>query len=493
MQVTQETTKNTWKSQAGYIWAVLGSAVGFANILSFSAQCYKNGGGAFLIPSVFAYLLLGIPLLMLEGFIGQKYQRAFVGAYGLSIGRIGKVIGWMSIIACMTIGGFYVVLTGYALAYTYFSATGQISVDTAHFFKHEFLQVSSSLTDLGSLPIAVVVATAVVITITTIVLLRGIQDGIEKVCSFGMPLLAVLVFVFAGITIFLPGAHEGIRQYLTPDFSRLKDFNLWRDVFGQLFFSLSLGLGIITGYSRYNGENINIVRAMGWVALGDFIISSVAGLVIFSCIGYMSHNMQQPFHEIVKSDSIFEIGFVVFPTLIHIVGGWLGRILGTIFFLCVFIAGITGVFSIIESIAGNIEEEFHIERSKAVKRALSIVIPLSIIFCMGNGLHILGALEPMVLGIVMLVAGLSEAIAYLFINSEFRQAFYTKLSIIPGPLLNVLRFIIVAILATILIGALHTELTQTELTLSTFLRWLWLGVILFAAFYLGTKRKALPS
>src|ERR1700730_16242904 len=97
---------STWKSQTGYIWSLIGSAVGFANILSFSAKVYKNGGGAFLIPYLMALLILGIPMLILEGMIGSKWKLPIVGAYGQKWGSFGKTLGWLSVLACLTIGAF---------------------------------------------------------------------------------------------------------------------------------------------------------------------------------------------------------------------------------------------------------------------------------------------------------------------------------------------------------------------------------------------------
>jgi neurotransmitter:Na+ symporter, NSS family len=94
---------SSWKSQSGYIWSMLGSAVGFANVLSFSAQAYKNGGGAFLIPYFAALFILGIPLLLLEGLVGSKWKKPIVSAYGNVCGRRGKMLGWLAVLACSTI------------------------------------------------------------------------------------------------------------------------------------------------------------------------------------------------------------------------------------------------------------------------------------------------------------------------------------------------------------------------------------------------------
>src|SRR5215218_240272 len=119
--------QETWSKEAGYIWSMIGSAVGFANVLSFSALCYKNGGGAFLIPYILAHLIIGIPMLILEGIVGQRTKLPIVSAMGTIAGRPGKIFGWLAVLTCATIGGFYVVLTGYAVGYTYFTATGAIS------------------------------------------------------------------------------------------------------------------------------------------------------------------------------------------------------------------------------------------------------------------------------------------------------------------------------------------------------------------------------
>ena len=153
MSNNQNISDTTWRSQGGFIWSLIGSAVGFANILSFSAQVYKNGGGAFLIPYCMALFILGIPLLVLEGVIGQRMQSPLVSAYGKVCGQAGKTLGWLAVLACLSIGGFYIVLTGYSVAYTYFSAVNAIPDDTKSFFVHTFLKTTSSITDFGEISI----------------------------------------------------------------------------------------------------------------------------------------------------------------------------------------------------------------------------------------------------------------------------------------------------------------------------------------------------
>lgn len=407
-----------WKSQSGYIWSLIGSAVGFANILSFSAQAYKNGGGAFLIPYFFALFLLGIPLLLLEGKIGYQWKLPLVSAYGQVWKKWGKWLGWVSILACLTIGGFYIVLTSYAFSYIFYAGAGVIPENTQSFFLQEVLVASSSIQEWGGFSWPILIATICVAFLTWFVLSRRIQDGLEKVCTLFMPLLAVIIALFALSVCFLPGGLQGIIYYLKPDFSKLLSPILWRDLFGQVFFSLSLGLGIIVGYSRHTGQKVNLSKAMFAVAMGDFLISFLSGVAIFGCLAHISHVQQIPFEQILTSDSTFEIGFILFPKILKIFGPFLETILGTIFFLCVFIAGITGVFSIVESISGNFEVEFNLSRKRAATLASFLIAFIGIFFCGGNASHLIDALVPMVIGTNMLLSGLLMIGAFIYCSTE---------------------------------------------------------------------------
>lgn len=463
---------------------MIGSAVGFANILSFSALCYKNGGGAFLIPYVIAHLIIGLPMLFLEGTVGQSTKLPLVSALG---GSSRKLFGWFAVLTCATIGGFYIVLTGFSVAYTYFAASGHLSLESTSFFKEVFLRDSGSLSHFGGIAIGVLLSTFAVAAFTWVVMARNIRSGVEKLCSIFLPLLAVLVLVFSIAVFFLPGAAQGIKNYLIPDFSRLGNWTLWRDVFGQVFFSLSLGLGIVTGYSRHNPESFNIKRSMYKVALGDFIISFVSGIAIFGCIGFMSAHSGIAFSELVRSDSAFEIGFVIFPMILSQFGDLLGRIIGPIFFFCIFIAGVTGVFSIVESVAGSIEVEFKQSRKRAVGFAMAIISALALPFCLGNGQHVVGALAPMVLGNAFLVGGIAEIVIFLMLSNLIQ-----KEEIWAGKKgysfsFHALRFFVLPLLSLTLVGALYQELSS-GIHLEEIVRWSWLILALSASFFLARKK-----
>jgi neurotransmitter:Na+ symporter, NSS family len=479
--------KMTWVKESGFIFAMMGSAVGFANILAFSAQCYKNGGGAFLIPFFIAIFVIGLPMLFLEGAIGKKFNLPIASAYGKILPKTWKTFGWISALTCLSIGSFYTVLTSWAVAYTYFAALDKIPFDSAHFFQKEFLKDTGSIGDFGSVSWTILLSTLLVATFTWFINSKNISSGVEKFCSFFLPLLFILITTFSIIVAFLPGALDGFYYYLNPDFSKVLDFKLWRDVFGHVFFSFSLGIGIVVGYSRHTKQETNMKRAMILVALGDVAISIIAGFAIFGCVGYMSHETGLPFSEIVKSDSTFEMGFIIFPKILHIFAAWIRPVIGTIFFFCVFIAGITGVFSIVESVSGNIEVEFQLSRKQAVSISLVLMTLLSSLFCMGNSTHILGALTPMLMGYTFLLGGIAQIIAFMFMDKSLAKdnIFITRTKK-TSLMFYIVKYFGLMFLLLSLAGALYEESLE-NFSAAHAVRWGWFFIIVCIA-YLCSKK-----
>lgn len=477
MSSTNAAPDSTWNSEKGFIWSLIGSAVGFANILSFSAGAYKNGGGAYLIPYCIALFLLGFPFLVLEGIIGDRLKSPIVTAYGFVWGKFGKILGWLAVIACLSIGAFYVVLTGYSVCYIFFAAGNAIPADSKSFFINTLLKTSGGLSDFGSLSWPVFLATGVVSIVTGFVLVRNVKDGIEKFCTLFMPLLAFFMVLFTVMAAFLPGGLQGWVYYLTPDFSRLLEISLWRDVFGQIFFSLSLGLGIIVGYSRHTGESHDIVKAMKYVVLGDFFVSFIAGAAIFGCLAHMSHVQNIPFDALLANASTFEIGFVVFPQLLKLFGPWLSPLIGVLFFSCIFIAGITGFFSIVESAVGNVEIEFRTSRKKAVLLTLGLLTPFSALFCLGNAAYLMDALVPMVIGTNMLIGGIALIAAFHYVAPRTRNDPVWR----EMPFFSFsLRYIAPLLLVIILMGNLLEEFRIWDLSKSV--RWGWFALALLISY-----------
>lgn len=473
----------TFGKDSGFIFAMVGSAIGFANILSFSAQCYKNGGGAFLIPFLLAVVIIGLPMLYLEGVVGKVYGLPLVSAYGKILPNRWKIWGWIAVLSCLTIGSFYTVLTSWSVLYSLYSLTDSIPADTASFFVNDFLKDSGSVTTMGSMSWPIFGATLVLFVFTWYIMAKDVSKGVEKACSFFMPLLFVLFGVFTIAVIFLPGASIGFYHYLNPDFSKLSDFRLWRDVFGHVFFSFSLGLGIVVGYSRHTKTTINMRRAMLLVALGDVVFSFIAGLAVFGCVGFMSLKTSTPFHEIVKSDSTFQMGFIIFPQILQTFSPIVRPLVGGVFFFCVFIAGITGVFSIVESVAGNLEVEFGMPRKSSVTLSVIGMFVLASFFCMGNGVHLLAALQPWVLGYALLLGGIAQIYAFMFVDKTVgMDPAWSPSKGKPGSAYFTAKYIGLIFLVLSLVGSLFEEFNE-PFSASHVIRWAWFFLVLLLSAY----------
>lgn len=475
---------NTWKSSAGYVWALIGSAVGFANILSFSSKAYFHGGGAFLIPYTLSILALGFPLLCLEGVIGQYFGEPLVSSCGKSAGSLGKYCAWLAILSVGTIGSYYMLLTGWTIAYMYFTFFDIIPANTAHFLNDIFLCKTETVYEWGSLAYFQLACMLVVAFFSWAIVVRKIQSGIEKICSFFLPVLTIIIIFALGFVSFLPGALTGFAYYLIPNFKTLLEPRLWLDAFGHIFFSLSLGLGIITGYSCHTNKNVDIKRSMMWVILGDTFISFCAGFIIFGSIGYMSYYTGTPFSEIVVSTSPFEMGFVIFPTVLKMLGPVLSRCLGVLFFFCIFIAGITGVFSIVESVAGNIQSECNQSRYSSVTISILLMSLFASLFCFGNGQYIIGAIDPMVAGFSMLITGIAEIVIFMWLSPEIENHTIWKCGETKQSYVYYcLRYFAIMALVIVFCISFFDEIT-TGFSIAKCIRWGWFFLANCAAFLL---------
>lgn len=479
-------TPSSWRRSAGYIWAMLGSAVGFANLLSFSAHCYRGGGGAFLLPYFAAMFIVGIPMLLLEASIGQHFRCALVPACHRAQGAKSTFWGWLSVLSCLTIGAFYVVLTGYSVLYFVYACAGAIGEDTASFFRNEVLHLTPSISEMGILVPGLFLSTLVVLMTTYWVNRKPISKGIEKACSYFMPLLGFLALTGAVLVLCLPGAWDGVMRLFCPQPEALANPALWRDVFGQLFFSYSLGLGIVIGYSSHAGHQINLRRAMTWVALGDFAISLLSAIVIFGFVGAVSAAQGVSFESWLSTDSTFEIGFVVYPKLLQTFAPAWGRVLQMLLFFCLFVAGITGVFSIVESICGNFQWRFGFNREKTTLGACIALLVGAVPFCFGFGPHLIDALAPQVLGINMLLGACSLIIIFVWRahvmgpHSLFQS----------GRLRPYLLAVVLPWAAISLSLSLYHEWSE-PITLASWARFIWVAIAVFISFGLSRSSKLL--
>ena len=272
-------TKTQFASKLGVIAATLGSAVGLGTVWRFPNEVQDNGGSVFLIVYLLCVLLMGIPVMLAEFALGRGSGSDAVGSFRkLSPAKRWWIVGAVAVVASYLILSFYIVVSGWTLEYLWMSITGELytGIDNANRFSSVMEQSLQS----GWRPLF---WTALMIILNLVILLQGVQKGIEKMSNLLMPLLFIILIVFCCISLSLPGAKEGVEFFLKPDFSKL-DGNVLINAVGQAFFSLSLGMGILVTYSSYYPASTRLGRTSFTVSGLVFVVAILMGLTIFPTV-----------------------------------------------------------------------------------------------------------------------------------------------------------------------------------------------------------------
>jgi len=405
--------RSQWKSSYGFLLAAVGSAVGLGNIWRFSFLCHKNGGGAFLIPYFVALFIVGIPLLVLEFALGHKKQ----GSAPAALEKVGKEwewLGWWPVIFVMFgIVLYYNVIIGWCVNYMMMAFRSIWSgfpwaEDSQSFFYNDFLALSDTVWSLGSLRWQILLATILVWVVNWSICFRHVEKGVEAACKIFMPLLLLLTLTLVFWSLTLPGAMQGVKAYLYPDWTLLSKKQVWQDAFGQIFFSLSLGFGIMIAYASYLPRKVNIIRYALITSLADTLYSFVAGFAVFSILGYMAQEIGATVHGVVTEGP--GLAFVVYPKALTLMGNLTGGLLGTIFFLTLCVAGLSSSISIIEAFTAAALDKFKIVRARLVTITCSIGFVGSLVFCSRAGLFWLDIVDHFLNGYGLMTVGLVECL-----------------------------------------------------------------------------------
>lgn len=399
--------REVWNTRVGFILAAIGSAVGLGNIWRFSYAAYENGGGAFLIPYFVALLTAGIPLMILEFGLGSK----FLGSAPISLKRAKKSfewIGWWGVIASFIITTYYSVIMGWSLVYLLKAFTLGWGTDTEAFFNNELLNVSSSPWDLGSFSYPVLIGLLMTWLVIWIIEKKGVQAGIERSSKVFIPLLWVLLFVLVFRAITLDGAINGIEWYLKPDFSKLTDINVWQAAYGQAFYSLSLGMAIMITYSSYLPKKNDIVNNAFIVSLADGAFSFTMGFAVFGTLGYMAYAKGLGIEEVVAQS--IGLAFVVLPEALNMLPG-LKALTAVALFMCIVIAALSSLISLVEAFASSIMDKFDMKRSRAVDLTIGFGLLFSLIYATRAGIYWLDIIDHFINTYGLIIVGILETIA----------------------------------------------------------------------------------
>ncbi|MFA7198251.1 MAG: sodium-dependent transporter [Methanoculleus sp.] len=339
--------REEWSSTLGFILASIGSAVGIGNIWRFPYIVGANGGGAFLVPYLIAIFLFGLPLMVLELAIGRSTGTSIVSAFR-SIQQRFTAAGIAIVAVVSLILGYYLVITGWVLAYAFFFALGR---------PVEFGAFTGSY-----LPLAFFLLSGLAVYVTV---RSGVREGIERLSRYLIPVLLVILIFLVAFSLTEPGAFEGIEFYLSPDFSKLTDPAVWIAAFGQAFFSLSVGMGILITFGSYLRKG-SLFRNATIIAVADILIAVLAGLVIFPLV----------FTAGLDPAAGVNLAFISLPTAFMEIQ--YGMLLGTLFFLMLFAAALTSAASMLEVPVAALMDSYGYPRKRATLLVFAVIMLLGL-------------------------------------------------------------------------------------------------------------------
>ena len=359
-------------TKLGVILASAGSAVGLGNIWRFPYMTGEYGGAAFILTYLGCVLLFGAPIMMAEFLIGRRSRSNTARAYQkLAPGTPWRWVGRMGVLAGFLILSYYSVVAGWTLEYIVDAAVGNF----ADKGPADFVQFYNSFVSNPWLP---VVWTIVFLAGTHLIIVKGVEKGIERSSKVMMPALFVLLLILAVCAILLPGSGRGIEFLLKPDFSKV-DGSVLLAAMGQAFFSLSLGMGCLCTYASYFKSDTNLPRTAFSVAIIDTAVAILAGVIIFPAA----------FAVGIQPDSGPGLLFVTLPNVFQQAFGnvpFIAALLAVMFYILLALAALTSTISLHEVVTAYLHEEFNLSRGKAARMVTGGCIVLGTLCSLSLGL-----------------------------------------------------------------------------------------------------------
>jgi NSS family neurotransmitter:Na+ symporter len=387
-QQVEEQARGAFSSRKVFILAAIGSAVGLGNIWRFPYVAYENGGGAFVIPYLVALLTAGIPFLFLDYALGHRNR----GSAPLSFARLRRGtegLGWWQVAICFMIAVYYAAVIAWAVRYTFFSLDQAWGADPEGFFFGDFLQAGEPGVQADLVP-GVLVPLLIVWVAVIAIMVAGVQKGIGATSVVFIPILVVAFTILVVQALFLDGAGQGLDALFTPDWGALSEPGVWGAAFGQIFFSLSIGFGIMITYSSYVHRDTDMTGSGAVVGFANSGFELLAGIGVFAALGFMAQASGVPVSEVASGG--IGLAFIAFPTIISEAPA--GAFLGVLFFGSLVIAGITSLVSVIEVVISAVRDKFEMSRRGA---ALAVTVPCTVLslafFSTTSGIFVLDIVD----------------------------------------------------------------------------------------------------
>ena len=402
----RDNERSSFSGKLGYVLAVAGSAVGLGNIWRFPYLAAKYGGGIFLLVYLILMLTFGYVLIVSETTLGRLTRKSPVGAFG----KFGKSLpfkigGWVNAIIPMLIIPYYSVIGGWVFKYLFEYLRGSTDALAEDSYFTGFITAGASV------EVWFLIFTLVVL----LIIVAGVEHGIEKVSKMMMPVLVILAVVVSIYSVTRPGALEGVKYFLIPNFDNFS----WMTIvaaMGQMFYSLSIAMGILYTYGSYMKKDVDIEQSTSQIEIFDTAIAFLAGLMIIPAV--FSFFDGDP--EKLKAGP--SLMFITLPKVFASMG--MGRIIGIVFFLLVLFAALTSAISLAESCVSTLEDQLGWKRNIASVVIGIIIVILGSFSALGFGMldfvqilgmSILDFFDFLTNSLMMPIAALSTCILIVYV------------------------------------------------------------------------------
>lgn len=360
-----ETKRDTFSGKLGFVFAAAGSAVGLGNLWRFPYLAAKYGGGIFIFIYLVLTVTLGFTLMITEIAIGRKTGLSAVCAYQ----KLDKRFGFVGILGCIVpfiITPYYCVIGGWVIKYMVTFLTGQLGNAATDTYFSTFI----------AKPFEPIVWFAIYVILTAAVVIIGVQKGIEKASTILMPVLVILIIIISVFCVTRPGAMEGVKYYLLPDFRSFSATTILAAM-GQLFYSMSLAMGIMITYGSYMKKETDLRGSVRHIELFDTLVAILAGLMIVPSVFVFSGGSEEALN---KGPSLM---FITLPKVFETMK--LGGIIGTAFFTLVLFAALTSSISLMETNVSIVCDKLHWNRKKATIIVTIYLLALGALVSLGFG------------------------------------------------------------------------------------------------------------
>lgn len=364
-------SRQTWSSRLTYILTVAGATIGFGATWRFPYLVGENGGGAYVLTFILVMLFVGIPIILVENVIGRRAQCNSVDAFlpqGDTHSPLWKFFGFTGLLGAFGILSYYMPIGGWVVSYIYHILLGSFGVAGGLDLS---APVSKAMTEsfyvdqIENSPLTITLCTGFFVLVNLVILRKGVIAGIERAVKFLMPLLLLCLLIMVGRNLTLDGAWDGVRFYLTPDFSKITG-KLLLDVLGQVFFALSLGFGVMITLSSHLSKTESLVKTATITGIINTVIAVLAGFMIFPSL----------FSAGLAPDSGPSLVFKTLPIAFSQMA--FGNFFAIVFFSLLIIAALTTSLTIYQVIIAVLYEKFKMRLKGAIN------ITLLFIFVAGN-------------------------------------------------------------------------------------------------------------